>query len=274
MTTNHFICYVNSRYRTSGTTSDFLFTIDMPDGNTGAIFDSICVLQAAIPKSYYLIDEGRNNFTLREIVAGEPVNILISIVPGNYTRRSLAYTLNDLLNSQSLEHGNGHTYTVLVPDTARGPDTGKYKFTVNTLVPEVQPRIVFGSTSSPADQMGFLQNTEYFFSNGVLESVQVCNLQLDESVYIMCHNVVNGTSTILQEIYSATPDFGMMMFEVGAAGGIMANKKKLQKNLGNFFQFQILNSDLEKLNLNGINLSFSLLIWDSKRYDPGGPETN
>jgi hypothetical protein len=266
---SHFLYYVNSRNRASGTTSNFTVNIEMP-GGTSETFDSICVIQASIPKSYYLIDTGRNQFNLSETTPMGTSTAVIQIDPGNYTRRSLASYLQVLLNSGS---PNGFKYVVAIPDYVRGPDTGKFLFQVtlgngNPLPLNQQPYFTFGATSSPADQMGFLQNTVHQFVNGQLLSVNICNLQLDEAVYIVCPQISNGNLSVLQEIYASSPDFSMMQYDVGNSGGILANRKILTAAFTNSLHFVIMNSDREELNLNGINVCFSILVWNSEHYKP------
>ena len=53
------IYYINSRNRISGTNSNFTYKIDINNIEP----DRIAVLQANIPKSYYLIQDNANSFT-------------------------------------------------------------------------------------------------------------------------------------------------------------------------------------------------------------------
>ena len=52
------IFYVDSHFRLSGTHSDFTYQFDFQGQN----YDYAVVLQATIPKSYYLVQSGRNTF--------------------------------------------------------------------------------------------------------------------------------------------------------------------------------------------------------------------
>ena len=63
--TNPYYVFINSRDRISGTDENFTFNIQFP---TGFDFDSVVVLNAIIPKSYYLIQNGplENIFQLKE----------------------------------------------------------------------------------------------------------------------------------------------------------------------------------------------------------------
>ena len=62
---NHHYVYVNSRDRLSGTDEDFMYNVQFP---SGLEFTHVVCLNALIPKSYYLIQEGplENIFQLQE----------------------------------------------------------------------------------------------------------------------------------------------------------------------------------------------------------------
>ena len=59
------IFYIDSQNRLNeaDTSSNFTVRVDMPPMNK---YNRICVLHASIPKSYYLISDGRNTMTLNE----------------------------------------------------------------------------------------------------------------------------------------------------------------------------------------------------------------
>ena len=84
LVSNSRLFYINSRDRASGTDSDFTYHFEVPPDSK---FDKVCVLQACIPKSYYLI-KANETFTLTENLA----SVNISLPVGNYTRKSFAST--------------------------------------------------------------------------------------------------------------------------------------------------------------------------------------
>ena len=104
---NSKLFYINSRDRISGTDSDFLYQFEMP---ADVKFDHVCVMQACIPKSYYLI-KANETFTLTE----DAKSVNISLPVGNYTRKSFASTLQSMLTTNS---PNGYTYTVTYPTSS------------------------------------------------------------------------------------------------------------------------------------------------------------
>ena len=65
------IFYVNSELRSTGTSDNFSFAINLPQQK----FDRVCVLQASIPQSYYIIEsigilstsEANNSFRAKKL---------------------------------------------------------------------------------------------------------------------------------------------------------------------------------------------------------------
>src|SRR3954470_22945414 len=111
--------YVDSHQRISGTHSNFTYQLDYKNED----YDYCVVLQATIPKSYYLIQSGQNTFTLQE--GGSAATITVPI--GNYSRSSFQSQLQSLLNSLSPNHW---TYAISIPNTLITGDTGLYTYTV------------------------------------------------------------------------------------------------------------------------------------------------
>ena len=89
--------YMNSRNRASGTHSDFTYEIDFMGESSK--YTNVVVLSATIPKSYYLIDDTNDTFTLNE----DTGNKTITITHGNYDidsfRTELTTKINNVVNS-------------------------------------------------------------------------------------------------------------------------------------------------------------------------------
>ena len=83
---NPYYVYVNSRDRIAGSDENFTYNIQFPEGEE---FTHVVLLNALIPKSYYLIQTNTsldNVFTLRE----NGVSVTVTVPVGNY---SLSRTL-------------------------------------------------------------------------------------------------------------------------------------------------------------------------------------
>ena len=127
------IYYIDSHDRVSGTHSDFTYFLDMKNED----YDSVVLLQASIPKSYYIVQNGRNTFTLDE----NGTQVVISLPIGNYSRSSFRAQLQTSLNASS---PNGWAYVVSVPNASVTADNGFYTFTVSGnggIQPQFIPRM-------------------------------------------------------------------------------------------------------------------------------------
>ena len=93
---NSRIYYINTENKASGTNSNFTYNIKMP---VDSDFDSVCVLQASIPLSFYLVQDGVNTFTLRETFNGSTWNRTVTIPIGNYNYQTFQQTILNLLHS-------------------------------------------------------------------------------------------------------------------------------------------------------------------------------
>jgi hypothetical protein len=118
MTMEKKVYYINSTNKINGTHSNFLYKVSIPPN---ASFTHCSLIQASIPKSYYLVQETQNTFTLDE----NGTTYTITIPVGNYTRASFVTQLSTQLNATG-----DWTYVVSVPDTNGGdPETGLITFT-------------------------------------------------------------------------------------------------------------------------------------------------
>src|SRR5947209_2636885 len=102
---NSSIYYINSANRTSGNDSDFTYAINIPPDSK---YNKVCLLQASIPKSYYLVRDNEVFQLDEDVIAAN-----ITVPPGNYGRKSFATTLSNLLTNLS---PHGWTYVVTFPN--------------------------------------------------------------------------------------------------------------------------------------------------------------
>ena len=102
ITNQHYI-YINSRDRISGTDENFTYNMNFP---SDLEFTHVVCLNALIPKSYYLIQNGEleNIFQLDE----NGTTITITVPIGSYLLNSFKTTIGALLTNAS---PNSLTYT-------------------------------------------------------------------------------------------------------------------------------------------------------------------
>lgn len=249
------IYYINSRNRLSGTNSNFTYKIDIKDVEP----DRIAVLQANIPKSYYLIQDDANSFTLDE----NGSSVEVTITAGNYSRSTLKTALQSQLNSLS---PNGWTYAITFPTASTTVDDGKYTFTVSGNS-SIQPSFIFSSSNNMFEIMGFDSGSTNSFVADSLKSSNVINLQKENSVFIHSDLCTNGTDNILQDVYANDiSDFGNVIFQNTEVDGY---SKKLTTSNNNIAHFYLTNEDGNAIDLNGQNWNMTVLVYkrDTRLFD-------
>jgi len=193
--------YINSKNRIAGTDSDFTYQIQFPPETK---YDRVCVLQANIPKSYYLI-QSNESFQLTEDLN----TVTITVPVGNYTRKSFASTVQGLLNTNS---PHGYNYAITYPTSSSVGDTGKYTFTV-TGNGIIQPIITFTGTNDINEHLGFENGANNFVAN-TLVSTNVINLQPETTLFIHSDISTNGRDNVLQEIFGTSQqDYSSITFQ-------------------------------------------------------------
>lgn len=227
------IFHINSRNRLSGTDSDFIYKLDMPSRNN---FNSVCVVEISIPKSYYLIQQNENTFYVDET--------LITIPAGNYTRRSFQTVLNSLLPAG---------FTCTYPDENTSAGTGKFTFTGT-------PDSQFIFTNYLWEVMGFDANTSYILTGGTLVSVNVINFQKESTLFLKSDIAMNDTNSILADVFAnGNSDFSTIVWRIN---DLESHSKELRSRDNNTYRFQLMNEDGVIMNLNGLNILITLLVYE------------
>ena len=244
---NKRIFYVDSHQKLNATDTDTNFSYYFD--THGEKYDYVAVLQATIPKSYYLVQDGRNTFVLNE--NGNYVTITVPI--GNYSRSSFRSVIQSLLTTNS---PLGFVYTVTIPNVSNQADDGKYTFAVSDPLPIWPVQLIF--TEYLYEQFGFNKNSTNDFVNLTLKSVNVVKFQLKDVLYIHSDISDNGTDDILQEILGVdSPTFGNLLF---FNYSFEAYSKPIT-NMKNIYNFYITDEDGVPINLNGQNVVFTLIMY-------------
>lgn len=235
--------YVDSHNRKTGTDSDFSYYLDIQGD-----FDYGIVLQASIPKSYYLVQLGFNTFILNE--NGNQTVVTLPI--GNYSRSSFRAQLQTSLNASSF---HAWVYLVSIPNTAITADTGLYTYSVSGNG-GIQPSFIIGVNLF--EQLGFNANTTYNFVANTLVSVNVVKFQLEDTIYLNSDIIADKDNSVLQEIFAIdNPDFSNILW-------LCPDPEAYSKKIiacKNICRFWITNEDYIPLPLNGQNVVFTLLLY-------------
>jgi hypothetical protein len=245
----------NSKDRIQGTNSSFLSApVDL--GNNQ--FDSVCLVQASIPKSFYNCPSGYNTFVLREFDGVTTSNATITIPPGSYTRINFQSTLATLLTDNSPD---GLTYTVSYPASTEA-DTFHYTFNVN--VGSAWDISFIFSATSPYRQMGFDIGTYTFsdisITNSELESVNAINLSFILRAFIKTTLVMDATDGILEELlnFGSFPANSVMSYQ---QFNFDMNTRKYNTSGTNSWLFSLVDSFDQLIDLNGIPWAFSVVFY-------------
>jgi hypothetical protein len=241
----------NSKDRIGGSNSNFLSKpIDLGINK----FDSVAVVAASIPRSFYNVPQSYRTFTLREL----GVNYTVTLSAGSYSRNNLALVLSTALTSAS---GNGWTYVVSYPNTFLVADTFKYTFTVSGNGAN-QPSFIFAS--SMFRQLGFEENTTYAFSTNTLESANCINLAYVSRAFIKSNVCLNAQDGTLEEIlnYGSFPMLSLCYYQQTSFD---LNTRVYNDSNTNSWNFTLVDTFSQEIDLNNIPWSFSLVFY--KRND-------
>lgn len=244
----------NSKDRIAGTNSNFLSKpVDLGINK----YDSVCLVQASIPRSFYNVATNYNTFTLYEPTGNK--TITITLTPASYNKINLASVLATTLTAASLASGNGWTYSVAYPASTAG-DTFKYTFSVSGNL--TQPQFIF--TTNLNRQLGFEENTTYAFSANSLTSANCINLSYITRAFIKSNVCLNAQDGILEEIlnYGSYPMLSLCYYQQLTFD---LNTRVYNDSATNSWNFSLVDSFDRVIDLNGIPWSFSLVFY--KRND-------
>lgn len=248
LSSNKKIFYINSANRESGTDSDFAFKLNIDQNSR---FNKCVILQALIPKSYYLIQSGQNTFTIQH----DASTYTITIPEGNYSRSTFQSQLTTQLNAAS-----SFVYSISYPSSTAS-QTGKYTFNVSGNG-GVQPQIIF--TSSIYECMGFTANSTNVFVGDTLTSINIIKLQAEDAIFIHSDLCQNADDNVLQEIYaSENSNFTNITFK---QDNVESYAKTITSIQNNVYRFYITNESGYQLSLNGLNCNITLMLYQENNF--------
>lgn len=231
---------VNSRNKLSGTDADMHFQIQLPLNHK---FNRVCVKNAIIPKSYYIVPAGFNTFQLQEAKG----TVTVTVPAGNYTRSSFMKALQALLNAAS---PGALTYSITYPSTTAAADTGLFTYSVT------------GGTASFIigaflfEQLGFNANTTVALpttSTNVLKFVEEDSLVLHSDIVDVFEKNI-----LCVFMVGVDPPFSSTKYE---CRDIKMNARKLARGTSNAFRFTLTDEDENVMDLNGLNWVFELVFF-------------
>ena len=233
------IYYINpdNRTNTNDISSAFSIKIEMPVNHN---YDHMCLLNASIPKSYYMIEKGYNTFYIQEL----GISYLVSLNIGNYSKNIWLVEIARALNAAT-SHNVLWVYTV----------------SFNTIIGKIIYS-VSGNTGQPSIiTNGLNKSSLTTFTSNTLTSTNVMKLQLEDCLKIVCDGVsssIANNSGILQDVLVNTQDYSAITFQQYS---IDLNSRRLQPTKNNVFRFSICNENLRVIDLNGLNVNYTVLFY-------------
>jgi hypothetical protein len=232
--------YINSADRIKGTNQAFEIGINIPIDSG---FDSVAVIDASIPLSYYVIRQPYNVFTLNE--GSSSVNI--TIVPGNYNVNNFLTAMTALLNTNS---PTGYTYSMTFSIV-----TAKYTYSV-TGNGSVQPTFIFSDFL--VSQMGFSNHSTNTFIGNKLTSSDVISFVATQALYITC-DLVTDESNILQSIF--TNNSVPYSYIAYSCQNVEHYMKKLSTTKHSSMVIRLIDAQGQEIDLNGIDWQLTILLF-------------
>jgi hypothetical protein len=243
-----FIYHLNSANRISGTNSDFNVKVDLTGtGFSITNFDSVCLLSASIPKSYYAIQDGMNTFIFGENATTGYVEYTITIPPGTYSANNFATTVSNLINDNT-----EFTYTITV-------DLNKAKFTFTSSNP-IKTYVV-----KPGEflynRFGLEKNSTNNSSGGFIFSDNVIDMSPESDLFIRS-DIISGGADANEDIFydiqaSNVPPFG----RIQTIDSDPQQHSRVLNNTQDTYRFFITDEFGNAINLNGLNWTATILFF-------------
>lgn len=252
--------HVNSANRTAGTNSSFEYELKLDKNNE---YTHCCVLDVSIPKSYYLVVDGRNSFDIVERDTKTQAVISTDTVTfdeGNYNLNSLMATL------EAKFVGGLSEYSASFPNTNTQVQTGKLTFTRVNMVNDIEFEF---KDDAFAQIFGFSRSSVNQFTNnggtGTLISTSILDLQLESTLFIHSDLVDNINDSVLIEVFSSSnANLSNISYHVA---DVEAHSKKITHSGSNSYKFSLRDEFGQLVPLNGISLLITLLVYEKSNID-------
>ena len=239
------LVYLDSEERISGSASNFLYEIIIPDGLK---VDTCCVLSMTIPRSYYLIRPGQN----RAILILDGIEHPFEIPPGNYNADNFSETLLAILNQVAGAAAFTITFSTI---------TGKYTYSYSGVGTAA---FKFEDPSRLGHQAGFDEVSVNHFAAtpgmpGVtLQSKNVVNF-VSTSTLFLHSDMVDDSTSILQEVYADNSvPFSNLVYNCRVPG---MYSKKMKNTRSSVFSFSLCDEHDKEVDLNGHDICVTLLLY-------------
>ncbi len=243
--TDKCVIYLDSADRLTGTSDNFIIDLSrqIPPN---AVFDSVTLCSAAIPKSWWIINATNNilNFTEN----GTPLTATIG--NGNYSAADLGTQIGAVMSAASTISA---TYTLVL-----NTRLGQYYFTTNNAAPTT---IDFTAATGLEKILGF-DASIYTFTALAILAPYVCNLQLTNVVQINS-SLVGGADQVLCEIIPDSISYSTLVYNEQNAGLVA---KPMKNTTNSIFSFNLVDTDERAIDLHGLNWSAVIVLFRANSF--------
>lgn len=249
------VLVVDSSSRSSGSSDNFQINLVIPPNNH---FNKISLLEADIPKGYYMIDS-QVIFNYTDPSGTVPVYFPTSNITGrNYSATQLATELKATLDQGGTDTTSGQTYTVTFQSY-----TGKFLIEASAGTFSFTIPATNADYTSLAKYLGFETATAYSSSTSTpttdLLSAKRGNLQRHDVIYLNTSLANNSGDSRIGEFYpNSTSTLDVIPFKTPDA---FVFSRALANNNVNQATFSLTDKDNNTISLNGLNWRATLSLF-------------
>ena len=256
-----FIYHFDSNDKLDGEQQDCNIKMELPNANIRD-FDSVVVLSASVPKSYYAIHSPHREFYLTKTILGSTFSYTITLDEGTYSATEMVNELQDKITTAISVETEISNFVVSV-----NLNKGKFIFNcdvnTNATISFVFDQLEIGR------RLGFDLGTFIFSGSGSgnrnLISRDVMDMSPENDVYIRSNMVaggINANEDILIDLQgSGIPPFGRIQFYNPEPN----HYTKTLNNTTEIFNFRITDENSEVLDLNGKNWTMTVLFYKKSK---------
>lgn len=245
---------INSRNRIHGSITNFQYKVPLEQGND---FDTVALVSATIPKTWYTIVQGQNEF----VVSENGPSRFITFPEGNYSAKTFKTKCAELLNAAAPV---GWVYAITEESI---PKTNKFIFTV-TGNAGVQPIFLFNNDRMH-EIMGFDTDSVNPFVGDSLTSTNVYNIQHTRYVTLKSSIAYNSGSSDSDQTTLATisceniPDGNSITYE---HVDMMEAQRQITNNTSNTYNFSLYDDHERLIQMNGVDFKLKIICFKYNEY--------
>lgn len=240
----------SQRTNTADVAESAEITLNMPRRNR---FSMCSIVRAEIPKSYYMLGlNDTDTFQITEATGGPAFTVTLT-GDRDYSATELGVELKTALDTASAADGNGQVYTVTF-------NTNTRKYTISNVTNDFT--LDFTGSALIAKYLGFSAGLQLISTgvNNSIVSVNVVNQQRHDVIFIRSSIALNNNDDILGILYPSSYSEGAII--AYQPSDVRTSAVAVANNDANTFRFTLMDSDNNVVDLNGLNWSLVLVLWD------------